>query len=105
MPLVDNGRILNSTDIQELRNMIMGSLESHVRFFEVDYPKYSKGRSSQEAGIFMGQFFRDKLEKMDSIIDNAQNAGSRRVNVNDFISKVYGDFSRKNRGRRYFYCS
>ncbi len=92
MPLTFNGKTLNNNDIQALKDMIRGSLESHRDFFQKDYIKYATGHLEKSRSMLTG-IFDNALNELDSRIDTESRRSSS-VNAIDVINGIFSDISK-----------
>ncbi|MBQ7599476.1 MAG: Fic family protein [Clostridia bacterium] len=94
MPIIkDNGQgRLNDADIRALKEMLKGSLESHIIQFRDEYPKYARTNIDKSQSIFLAEF-QKALDTLDERVDKAVKSGSS-VTAVDFMQNFFDDLGR-----------
>ena len=96
MPIItgpNNKTRLNDTDIQAIKDMIRGSLESHMVTYtsEDEYLQYAPVRANApKTSRIIAQEFAKTMASLDATIDAAAK-GSSSVNAVDLIKQIYSD--------------
>ena len=91
MPIIagNKGAQLTDTDINALKDMLRGSLESHVIQYRDQYPRFASGDVQKSSFIIVGEFIK-ALNTLDESVDNAVKSGSS-VTALDFINSFYDE--------------
>jgi len=83
---------LNEAGIRAIKDMLKGSIESHISVYEKEYPIYTSDNVSKSSAIFVEEF-KKALAKVDDAVDKAVKSGSS-VTAEAFMQGFYSDLAK-----------